>query len=285
MQSLKMVAVAGGMTLALAGASEAAFTAVSGVGSRDFSPGSERCLAGVDDTGTSIGKCTVGSAAGTYDGKQSILDIIQLDLGKTLTRVDDGLDKIWLKLTSDPDNVRSRARYADDSSDLGFGTAPGGYTLILGTLPDGKVAVESGASCVDIPGDCVVGPIGWSSLGVPLATPFWFVLDNKTFGQRITSDTSVGGYSNSGSASDWMVTYKVNTGDPLDERYVIAWEDRFADIDAAGRPNDWDYNDYVFELRFLAPAVPEPGSMILLGTGLLGVGRAFRRRRQDAQMQ
>jgi hypothetical protein len=46
---------------------------------------------------------------------------------------------------------------------------------------------------------------------------------------------------------------------------------------------NWDYNDHMFELTN-ATVSPEPISMILMGTGMLGLGMVRRRRRRDNEV-
>ena len=51
--------------------------------------------------------------------------------------------------------------------------------------------------------------------------------------------------------------------------WVLFWDD-------SGATNDDDYDDLVARIHFVA-AVPEPGTLALLGLGLLGVGLMRRR--------
>jgi hypothetical protein len=59
---------------------------------------------------------------------------------------------------------------------------------------------------------------------------------------------------------------------PVNDRWVIAFEDL-----KLGNGADGDYNDMVVSVESIQP-VPEPASIVLFGTGLLGVAGAIRRK-------
>jgi hypothetical protein len=234
----------------------------------------ERCLIG--DAG---GLCPAGDGTGAYDGATSIVRAVEIDLGATATRIDDLLDRIWSAPAGA--EVTLRVRYADSPSELGYGPpdgGPGDYTPIAGTLPNFQVAVSD---TTPFAGDPVPGDFVASSLTPELfaATDFVFVLRTNYFGGPeffLSSDSTQGSYSNSGSLADWMVAFE------LDDRpghYLLAFEDdphtSSPCLDQPGPcPGDFDYNDYVFELQL----VPEPGTLLLVGTGLaLLAGRRGRR--------
>lgn len=280
-----------GLTVVLAAfaAAPAAGATFTPVNPRGAGTGNERCLAGTT--------CPDG---GAYAGNASILEIIRVDIAPsaTLERVDDGLDQLWLNFYNGATPlgaVQARARYAGDNSDLGY-DASGVYTKLLDVLGNSRVSVDHAATAASFAGQSKAGDIvvsggagDWVTIGALSGTPFPFVLHNLSAGYYLSSATGAGcpayavncNVTGVSPWADWMVTWQVTSS--AFPHYVIAWEDRnntglFNDnFGFSARPNDWDYNDYVFELRYVAP-VPEPALMVLFGAGLIGAAMRLRRR-------
>ncbi len=139
----------------------------------------------------------------------------------------------------------------------------GGFAAVASATPVSHFDVDftgSGQMTVDVYGafqDLVGG--GTSGAGVQLGSSQWNPLD---FGSA------------SGYHYDGMAVYGRDTSDPGDD-FVRYWFSK-SSSDSGYR---WTMDPPKFQASDDPPAeAPEPGSMLLLGTGLLGLAAAARRK-------
>lgn len=246
---------------AIAAPSYAALTYVNPQGAY----GNERCL---------VGPTCMG---GSYNGTVSIIGALEMDMGLaagSITRVDDGFDRIWRTTVNSGGQVLARARYAGDTLRLGYDSGAG-YQYLIGNAPSTSVLVENPSLFSGDPRAADFEAITASWVTIPVTTDmmFAFILRDITPGSknRWSSNNSGSGvastgYANSYNRNDHMVTYRIS-----DNHYIIAWEDR--PLTGA----DLDYNDFVAEVNFVTP-VPLPAAIFLFGPALLGLIGLARRR-------
>lgn len=78
---------------------------------------------------------------------------------------------------------------------------------------------------------------------------------------------------NTSTVGSW--TYANPLNGPTSNLWMMLWDD-------SGAQNDDNHDDLVVIARFRSVSVPEPGTLLLLGTGMLGVGAVSWRRRRTA---
>jgi PEP-CTERM motif len=101
-------------------------------------------------------------------------------------------------------------------------------------------------------------------------TPLVFGLDVLSTGNRFY--TGVGSRNADGLVHAGITQWEADSLIPVNG-FLVGFEDVF-------RGGDMDFNDHMFVFEGVQPAapVPEPGTIFLLTTGLIGVGGAVRRR-------
>ena len=85
-------------------------------------------------------------------------------------------------------------------------------------------------------------------------------------------------------ALDITDLYNAKHGTLNDSVYMFGWEDLHLTAYGGGLPADWDYQDFVAIMTNLTPndnaVVPEPGTMLIVGMGVLALPLARRRLRK-----
>ena len=176
-----------------------------------------------------------------------------------LIRLSDGVDQVWA-LPDDGTTIEARpvARHAGYSNEFGVAilgdTGPGAFESLF-TAPG--------------PTDWEDPDLPWLDLGALLTPGEAFAFGIRTPHRTMLSQPD---------ANPYGVDHMVSWTDPEDSgRFFLGFEDPLGG-------GDWDFNDLVVEVRFvaLAPqpaAIAEPASAVLFGLGLAAMVLMLSRRR------
>jgi hypothetical protein len=206
-----------------------------------------------------------GGPLAPADPSAFLSSLLPAGYATSFARWDDAADKVWVATAGSVGVTFLGAGYTN-----GFGVvdgASGGTYSQLFVAPSGFSTVSPPSPSADF---------DLNGVGDPSQFEFRFAINTNNRYPGLPGALYTSLNSDNIDGQDKMVTWKI-TGGALKGSYIIGFEDLSLPIDGW---NDKDYEDMILFVSGAAPkAVPEPGTMALLGTGVLGLVAWNRRRK------